>query len=491
MGAGASAVPPSCAPPEGLGPGFSHTWHTARDGTKLYIAEWDGVTGSERALPRAVVVVGHSFGAHAHAAGMQAQLLLPLAQAGFAVVAYDKRGHGRTGVAAGRFGLIGSGAERLGDLGEVIAHASEQHPRWGRQGTAPARDLPVVLLGHGMGGDEVLAFLGGPPAAVSGGGAWPRPEAAAVSGVVLLAPSLDTAGSAALCTLLHLTASLAPGGLAAPAAQLRRERKEAKQLRKKQKQQQQQQQQQQQTAGAADGSGADLHAMLLEVRSALEASAGAELVGAAATLTARQFGAALTDQLRLRLPRAQLAAAAEAFEAAGGADAEAGAASVDLDEFMRSVRSAGAPDAFCLRGVPAPTLAELSAYFRFLRADAVLPQRLSLPLLWLHGAADALSKLRPVESFFAQVGAADKQLVPLDELRHGVFGDADAPRACADALAWVEALCAKLPAPAPAQEDEGGSEEDDAEAEFPQAPATMVPVPRPLAASESEKQRVV
>jgi pimeloyl-ACP methyl ester carboxylesterase len=233
--------------------------------------------------------------------------------------------------------------------------------------------------------------------------------------------------------------------------------------------------------------------MLLEVRRALVASAGGELAGAATTLTARQFGAALTERLRLRLPRAQLAAAAEAFEAASGADAEASAASVDLDEFVRSVHSAGAPDAFCLRGVPAPTLAELSSYFRFLRADAVLPLRISLPLLWLHGAADALSKLRPAESFFAQVGAADKQLVPLDELRHGVFGDADAPRACAHALAWVEALCAKLPAPAraEAQEDEGGSEEDDAEAEFPQAPATMVPVPRPLAASESEKQRVV
>lgn len=91
--------------------------------------------------PRAVVVIVHGLGEHS---GRYTHVADALVTAGYAVNALDHRGHGRSG---GRRTFVKGYEEFMGDLDLFRAHVSEQHP-----------GVPIVLLGHSMGGNLVVGY---------------------------------------------------------------------------------------------------------------------------------------------------------------------------------------------------------------------------------------------------------------------------------------------------------------------------------------------
>ena len=102
--------------------------------TKLYGQAWlpDGPA-------RAVIVISHGLGEHG---GRYAELASRLVEKGFAVYALDHRGHGRSGGPRAnieRFDYV------VSDLGAFVGRAQRYHP-----------GLPVILLGHSMGGAIAL-----------------------------------------------------------------------------------------------------------------------------------------------------------------------------------------------------------------------------------------------------------------------------------------------------------------------------------------------
>ena len=90
---------------------------------------------------RASVLVVHGFGEHS---GRYEHVGRWLAQRGFAVHAYDHRGHGRS---AGRRCHVDRFGEYLDDLAAVLERVRSDAP-----------ELPLFLIGHSMGGLVVAAF---------------------------------------------------------------------------------------------------------------------------------------------------------------------------------------------------------------------------------------------------------------------------------------------------------------------------------------------
>jgi alpha-beta hydrolase superfamily lysophospholipase len=102
--------------------------------TPLHVQVW------ETAAPRAVVVLCHGYGEHI---GRYDYVAARLNDAGYLVVGADHHGHGRSG---GRPGEI-SFDRAVADLDRVVLSQAEVHPR-----------LPIVLLGHSMGGGIALRY---------------------------------------------------------------------------------------------------------------------------------------------------------------------------------------------------------------------------------------------------------------------------------------------------------------------------------------------
>lgn len=132
--------------------------------------------------PRAAVVLVHGMGEHS---GRYAGLIEVLTGAGLAVFAHDHRGHGRS---AGRRAHIARLDDLVTDIGRSVARARTALP-----------DVPLVVLGHSMGGltsalwaqanpdaYDLLA-LSGPLAALDGANAATRAAARLLS---TLAPTL-------------------------------------------------------------------------------------------------------------------------------------------------------------------------------------------------------------------------------------------------------------------------------------------------------------
>ena len=90
---------------------------------------------------RAAVLVVHGFAEHS---GRYEHVGQWLAERGFAVHAYDHRGHGRS---AGRRCHVDRFDEYLDDLAIVLAQVRSDHP-----------EDPVFLIGHSMGGLVVATF---------------------------------------------------------------------------------------------------------------------------------------------------------------------------------------------------------------------------------------------------------------------------------------------------------------------------------------------
>ena len=106
------------------------------DGVELLLRTW-----APRVPPRAVVCLVHGLGEHS---GRYGHVADTLADAGYAVAAFDLRGHGAS---PGRRGHTPF-PQTLGDLDALVADASDRYP-----------DLPCFLYGHSLGGLLVLSYL--------------------------------------------------------------------------------------------------------------------------------------------------------------------------------------------------------------------------------------------------------------------------------------------------------------------------------------------
>ena len=149
------------------------------DGQALVLHDWPAPAGA----PRAQVLLVHGLGEHA---GRYAQLAGELRDWGFAVRAYDQRGHGLSGGARG--GLPHDTA-LLDDLAAVIDTTRRMQQR-GQQG------LPLILLGHSLGGLVAGRFVS----------LQLRP----VDALVMSSPALDPGLSALQKLLVATLPAIAP-----------------------------------------------------------------------------------------------------------------------------------------------------------------------------------------------------------------------------------------------------------------------------------------
>lgn len=110
---------------------------TAKDGLKLHVERF-----AAKGPPRAAVVMVHGFSAHCgafrHVAGA-------LSAGGFAVTAFDCRGHGRS---EGRHGYVRRFTDYDDDLGLVLEHARKVSP-----------GLPLAVTAHSHGVTVALDYL--------------------------------------------------------------------------------------------------------------------------------------------------------------------------------------------------------------------------------------------------------------------------------------------------------------------------------------------
>jgi len=135
----ACAAPPPAPPPSGEFPRLTEEAWIAADGRALPLTQW--LPDSE---PKGVVLALHGFGEHR---GIFFALAPHLAEAGYAVYAYDQRGFGTT-VTRGFW----PGIDRLtGDAREAWRLLRQRYP-----------DIPVHLLGHSMGAAVAILATTGP-----------------------------------------------------------------------------------------------------------------------------------------------------------------------------------------------------------------------------------------------------------------------------------------------------------------------------------------
>ncbi len=146
------------------------------DGQTLAVREWLATAGQARAL----VHITHGLGEHA---GRYAHVAQRLNALGFAVRAHDHFGHGES---SGPRGGLPHQLRLLDDLVLVLD-----------DGRAAFPGLPLVLLGHSMGGLVAASFVA----------RGVRP----VDALVLSSPALEPALSAGQKRLIALLSRLAPG----------------------------------------------------------------------------------------------------------------------------------------------------------------------------------------------------------------------------------------------------------------------------------------
>ncbi len=150
---------------------------TASDGDNLAVQDWHL---PDEVMPRAMVVLVHGLGEHA---GRYDHVARRLNQWGFAVRGYDQYGHGESG---GMRGALPSPTRLLDDLADMVDSA--------RNRVGPA--VPVILLGHSMGGLVAASFV--------------ARGVMKVDGLVLSSPALATRTNALQKLLLKVVPRIAP-----------------------------------------------------------------------------------------------------------------------------------------------------------------------------------------------------------------------------------------------------------------------------------------
>ena len=106
------------------------------DGLQLFAQGW-----KQGAEPRAVVCLVHGLGEHS---GRYAHVARALAQAGYATLTFDLRGHGRS---EGRRGHTPSYEALMDDIAHLLDEATRRFP-----------NRPRFLYGHSLGGNLVLNY---------------------------------------------------------------------------------------------------------------------------------------------------------------------------------------------------------------------------------------------------------------------------------------------------------------------------------------------
>lgn len=106
----------------------------------------DGLTFTGRVwqpdgAPRAVIALVHGLGEHS---GRYGHVADAFTGAGYAVLAFDQRGHGRS---AGKRGVIPRYDALMDDIDLLLAQARQRFP-----------DQRIFLYGHSLGGNEVLNY---------------------------------------------------------------------------------------------------------------------------------------------------------------------------------------------------------------------------------------------------------------------------------------------------------------------------------------------
>lgn len=151
--------------------------YTANDGENLALFEWklpDGVK------PRGVVILVHGLGEHA---GRYDHVAQKLNSWGFHVRAYDQYGHGDSG---GVRGTLSSDNRLLADLADMVDSTRAR----------TRNKLPVILLGHSMGGLVVGRFV--------------SRKVRDVDALVMSSPALDPGLNIVQKLLLSVLPKLAP-----------------------------------------------------------------------------------------------------------------------------------------------------------------------------------------------------------------------------------------------------------------------------------------
>lgn len=113
-----------------------HNWK-AYDGVDLYAQSW-----STTRRPEAVICLVHGLGEHA---SRYAHLAEAMCESNISVVAYDLRGHGKSG---GKRGHAPNYEALMDDVSLALKNTAELFP-----------DIPLFLMGHSFGGNQVLNFV--------------------------------------------------------------------------------------------------------------------------------------------------------------------------------------------------------------------------------------------------------------------------------------------------------------------------------------------
>jgi len=125
---------------------------------------------------RGVVQISHGLAEHAARYGHFAEFLSPR---GFHCFAHDHRGHGFTrapDAPLGTFGEKDGAAKVIADMAAVNGLIESEHP-----------NLPIIVLGHSMGGLIALDFLGKHPTGARAAAIWNANFSAGLAGRLALA----------------------------------------------------------------------------------------------------------------------------------------------------------------------------------------------------------------------------------------------------------------------------------------------------------------
>lgn len=118
-------------------PVHGEEWFKAHDGLRLFGQWW-----LPESHARAAVLIVHGYADHS---GRYAQIAASLASSGYAVYAFDMRGHGRS---EGERAFIGLFDKYFADLENILADVRK------RQG-----QKKIFLLGHSIGGTAAMLFV--------------------------------------------------------------------------------------------------------------------------------------------------------------------------------------------------------------------------------------------------------------------------------------------------------------------------------------------
>jgi alpha-beta hydrolase superfamily lysophospholipase len=109
---------------------------TTTDGLKLHGRQWEPTSTA-----RSVIFIIHGLGEHC---GRYEHAAKALTHEGFAVFAFDLRGHGQS---EGKRGHAPGYEQLMSDISQCLKKAQQQHPT-----------LPVFLYGHSLGGNLVIQY---------------------------------------------------------------------------------------------------------------------------------------------------------------------------------------------------------------------------------------------------------------------------------------------------------------------------------------------